>query len=194
RSRLLPRWPSVSCEAVLAGEPLCLDVHQSSRIATSRLRSVPLILCSLATRRSAACASGAYAKSMNVAGVFLMSDTRQRTKRSRGFDFLALAMRHHQLSAPSQCLDYLGFGHLAVLVANVADFLSVDWPDGQRVILERDEQGFELIIRCGYFTQPLRPFLFGDNDRHPVVERADQRTGRASDDGAALDPLPGLLV
>jgi hypothetical protein len=33
---------------------------------------------------------------MNVAGVFLMSDTRQRTKRSRGFDFLALAMRHHR--------------------------------------------------------------------------------------------------
>ena len=40
----------------LSRQPL---IYNSSRIATRRCRSVPLILCSLATRRSAAWASGA---------------------------------------------------------------------------------------------------------------------------------------
>jgi hypothetical protein len=42
---------------------------------------------------SAVAASGAIAKSMNFAGVFVMSETRHLTRRSRGLVFLALAIR-----------------------------------------------------------------------------------------------------
>lgn len=68
-------------------------LHKSSRIATTRSRSVSGISCSSATCFSAVAASGAYAKSMNFAGVFVISETRHRNRRSRGFVFLALAIR-----------------------------------------------------------------------------------------------------
>jgi hypothetical protein len=51
---------------------------QSSRIATSRSRRVSLISCSSSTRFSAVAASGAQAKSMTLAGGFVMSETRHR--------------------------------------------------------------------------------------------------------------------
>jgi hypothetical protein len=44
----------------------------------------------------------------------------------------------HRRLTSSQCVEWLGFRHLAVLVASVTDLLSVDRPDSQRVIFERD--------------------------------------------------------
>jgi hypothetical protein len=93
-----------------------------------------------------------------------------------------------------QRLDCLGLRHFADLAPNVADLLSVDRPHGQRVVLERNEQSFQLIVGCGRFAEPLRPVLLCENERHPIVQRADKRVGRTGDDGAALDPLASLLV
>ena len=70
---------------------------QSSRIATSRSRNVSLILCSSATCRSAVSASGAMLKSMNLAGVPVINDTRQRYAGfcfEVGFDVLRILKRH----------------------------------------------------------------------------------------------------
>jgi hypothetical protein len=83
--------------------------------------------------------------------------------------------------------------NLAVLVADVADSLSVDRPHGQRVVLERHEQRLQFIVRRGLFAEPLRPVVFGENGRHPVMERADNRVRRTGYDGAALDPSPFYL-
>src|SRR5262245_22608243 len=45
--------------------------------------------------------------------------------------------------AARDCLcQRLGLRHLAILVPNVADLLSVDRPHSQRVILERNEESF----------------------------------------------------
>jgi hypothetical protein len=82
---------------------------------------------------------------------------------------------------PRQRFEPLWFRHLAVLVPNVADLLSVDRPYGRRVVLERSEQRLQLVIRCRLFAQLLRPILFGENDRHPIMERADDRVGRFRD-------------
>src|SRR5438105_4445317 len=40
----------------------------------------------------------------------------------------------------------------------------------------------------------LRPVLFGQDHRHPIMQGADERIGRTGDDGTALDALPGFLV
>src|SRR6185436_5380202 len=58
---------------------------------------------------------------------------------------------------PRQCVQCVGFCHLAVLVPNVADLLSIDRPHDQRLVPERTEQSFQLVVRCWRFPEPPRP-------------------------------------
>jgi hypothetical protein len=72
--------------------------------------------------------------------------------------------------------------------------MAVDRPHSQRVIFEGHKQRFQLFWRRGLLTQPLCPILLGQDDRHPIVERADQGVGRTGYDRAALDALARLLI